>query len=125
MLLRRVTVENFRTFSKIEVDLDETTVLIGENNSGKSAFLEAIKFGLGRPLSRKVNPFEDYDYHLEKKGSKPGDSGEIKITLKFIESRENEWSDDLVRALADGVVFDGVLRKITLRVRSGKDAGSS
>jgi putative ATP-dependent endonuclease of OLD family len=124
MLLKKVTIENFRAFTKIELDLDVTTVLIAENNSGKSAFLDAIKFAL-RPLPRWANPFEDYDYHLEKKESKPGDSGDIKITLEFSESSENEWSDALVQAFADAVVFDGVLRKITLRVRSGRDPGTN
>jgi putative ATP-dependent endonuclease of OLD family len=45
-----VRVRNFRSLRQVDVELDNLTVLIGENNSGKTSFLEAlhIAIGLGR-----------------------------------------------------------------------------
>ena len=42
MHLARIHIENFRAIRKASLDLDETTVLIGENNSGRSSILEAL-----------------------------------------------------------------------------------
>src|SRR5262249_34232284 len=62
MLLRQVTVENFRGIKKVTVDLDETTVLIGENNSGKTSFIDALRLSTDKGLARRGNPFDDYDH---------------------------------------------------------------
>jgi putative ATP-dependent endonuclease of OLD family len=45
-----VRIRNFRSLRQVDVELDNLTVLIGENNSGKTSFLEAlhIAIGLGR-----------------------------------------------------------------------------
>jgi predicted ATPase len=43
-LLRRVAIENFKSISKCRVDLAPLTVLVGRNGSGKSNFLDALKF---------------------------------------------------------------------------------
>ena len=45
-----VRVRNFRSLMQVDVKLDDLTVLIGENNSDKTSFLEAlhIAIGLGR-----------------------------------------------------------------------------
>ncbi len=41
MILRTFRIENFRGITKLELELDRTTVLIGENNTGKTSVLEA------------------------------------------------------------------------------------
>jgi len=126
MLLRKIVIGNFRGFTKLEVELDRTTVLIGENNTGKTALLDALRFCLERPLSRKGLSFDDYDYHLSFKDAQPGDAGSLVITLDFAEETPEEWSEELVQALADiVVVHDGDFRHITIRVTShfDKNAG--
>jgi len=40
-------IHNFRSLKEVEVTLDSTTVLIGENNSGKTNFLEALHSAIG------------------------------------------------------------------------------
>lgn len=42
-MLERVQIENFRCFKKVDVRLKPLTVLIGPNDSGKSAFLGALR----------------------------------------------------------------------------------
>ena len=58
MRLTTVEIRNFRCLRDVAVDLDETTVLIGENNSGKTAFLEAIRICLERLRGRGRSPFD-------------------------------------------------------------------
>ena len=74
MRLTTVRIRNFRCIKDLSVDLDETTVLIGENNSGKTAFLEAIRICLERLRGRERGPFSEYDYHLPDEESAPADS---------------------------------------------------
>ena len=46
MKLRKVTIKNFRCLVDVTVPIDDTTILIGENNSGKTALLEALRIAL-------------------------------------------------------------------------------
>lgn len=47
-MLEWVKVENFRCLQRVKVDLRPLTVLIGPNDSGKSAFLAALEWLIGR-----------------------------------------------------------------------------
>jgi putative ATP-dependent endonuclease of OLD family len=50
--LSRVVIKNFRSLQTVDVALtDATTVVIGENNTGKSCFLHAIRLCLDVGLS--------------------------------------------------------------------------
>ena len=41
-----MTIENYRNLQSIDVDLQRETVVVGENNGGKSNFLRAITLPL-------------------------------------------------------------------------------
>lgn len=43
-MLERITINGFRALSKVDVPLKPLTVLIGQNDSGKSSFLEGIRW---------------------------------------------------------------------------------
>ena len=77
MFLKSVIIENFRCLKKVELQLNKTTVFIGENNSGKTACLEAIKTILGRMSTTAA--FEEYDYYAEGNDSAPQSSEGISI----------------------------------------------
>lgn len=49
MKLRKLKIENFRGIKDLELDLGDTTVLIGENNSGKTAVLEVLRLCISVP----------------------------------------------------------------------------
>ena len=122
MKLTTVEIRNFRCIKNLTVDLDETTVLIGENNSGKTAFLEAIRICLERLRGRGRGPFNEYDYHLFDEGSAPADSEPIHIQLSFVETDSEPWTDEVVQALEGIVAFDDEdHRRVTLRVTSSFD----
>ena len=66
MKLVDVKIENFRGIRSLHLPLDQLTVLIGENNTGKSTVLEAIKLVLTRSFGfRRGGQFSEYDFHLE------------------------------------------------------------
>lgn len=46
-MISHLQIENFRCLKSVDVPLRRLTVLIGENDSGKSAFLDAIRFLVG------------------------------------------------------------------------------
>ena len=121
MNLSRVEVKNYRALVDVAVDLDETTVLIGENNSGKTSFLEAVRLCLTQAPSRRAEPFDDYDHHLPSDAAQLGDSGDTSIVLHFSERTPGEWDVEVQQTLAEAVVVDGDLRRVVLRLRSSKD----
>lgn len=48
MRLSRLELRNFRCFESLDLDLEQTTVVVGANDTGKSTVLEAIAWLLGR-----------------------------------------------------------------------------
>ncbi len=119
MKLTSVEIRNFRCIKELSLDLDETTVLIGENNSGKTAFLEAIRICLERLRGRGRGPFNEYDYHLSDEDSSPAASDPIQITLSFVETDAEPWPDEVVQTLEGLLAFDEEdRRRVTLRVTS-------
>lgn len=123
MKLVRLDIQNFRGIKSLSVPLDDTTVLIGENNSGKSSILDALRACLSRSLTRKTGGFSEYDYHLATVDSQPADADPITITLYFKERKVDEWSDAVLQALDRAVQIDSTdsLYTLTLRVTSQFD----
>jgi predicted ATP-dependent endonuclease of OLD family len=44
MKLTKLTIKNFRGFEEETIDFDDITVFVGENNTGKTTILDAIRF---------------------------------------------------------------------------------
>ena len=51
IIISKIRIKNFRSFENIEVELSQTNILIGANNSGKTNFLRAINIALGQVRS--------------------------------------------------------------------------
>lgn len=64
IILKSVRVKNFRSLENVEVELNETNILIGQNNVGKSNFLKAIDIGFNG--SRKLTEEDIYVVNGEK-----------------------------------------------------------
>lgn len=121
MFLSKVSIKNFRCFHEVEVCLDQTTVLIGENNSGKTSFLDAIRLCLSRAGTRRGSGIEDYDYHLSTSKAQPEQVDNLSIILDF-DLAEDE-SEDLIRTLGEVIIFDeSGVRHVILRISSGFDS---
>ena len=85
MQLRRLQIENFRGINSLDLRLKNTTVLIGENNTGKTAVLDALRFALREVRTRRGCAFEEYDFHLPTENAEPSTAPPIAIKLTFQE----------------------------------------
>jgi len=123
MKLREIIVRNFRCLVDVVIPISDTTVLVGENNSGKTALLEALRIALPRSAAGRGTPFNEYDYHMVKASDSPQTSEGIVIELLFREDSPDEWPDSLIQALHDIIRTDPVtdLDSIGLRLSSKYD----
>ena len=123
MKLREIRVQNFRCLADVTMPIGDTTVLVGANNSGKTALLDALRIALTGNRANRGTPFDEYDYHMSQVGDSPQTSQGIVIELWFREDAPDEWPDSLVQALNDIIQTDPVqdLDAIGLRVSSKHD----
>ncbi|HYD87694.1 MAG TPA: AAA family ATPase [Vitreimonas sp.] len=88
MQLGRLTVSNYRAIQNAAVDFDDVTILIGENNAGKSAFLAALDLFFAS--SPRVLPTDYYG----------GDTSiPIAVTIEFVgltPAERDQFSNNLV-----------------------------
>nr|VFK11691.1 MAG: putative ATP-dependent endonuclease of the OLD family [Candidatus Kentron sp. LPFa] len=82
--LMEARIRNFRSLRKVDIPFDDLTVLIGENNSGKTSVLEALFAAIG--AGRRV--IEPEDLFLDVDESKPPKDREIIIDLLFRPANE-------------------------------------
>ena len=123
MFLKKIQIRNFRGIRDLTLILDDFCVLIGENNSGKSSVLDALRLSLTRPLTGKGAVFEEYDYHLEDASADPTKSQPIEITLTFEEREKDEWPDEVSQLLSEAEqISDDELRSVTLQIKSYFDS---
>lgn len=107
MKLKEITVKNFRGICLLELPLDRLTVLIGENNTGKSTVLEAIRLVLTRGFGvRRNGRFSEYDFHLKDAAATPESAEPISVALHFSEEKENEWPDAVVQQMSEVIQPD-------------------
>jgi putative ATP-dependent endonuclease of OLD family len=85
VFLRELQVENFRAIRRACVELDASTALVGENDSGTTSLLRALELGLGRATVE----LEGADFHRDSAGAP---AGPLRIRLVFVERRPGEWS---------------------------------
>ena len=92
MQIGHVEIKGFRALKSVSMDFDSVTCLLGENNSGKSAFLKAIDlFFAGAPKVTERD-FNGGDYRED-----------IEITINFVNLTPYE------RELFQSNVIDGAL----------------
>jgi putative ATP-dependent endonuclease of OLD family len=85
MILKQLTVKNFRNFENVDLELTNRNIIFGLNDIGKSNYLSSIRFLLDRNFRR--NGFMDSDFYNK------DINREIEITLK-IEIADDEENDD-------------------------------
>jgi len=127
MQLREVKVKNYRCLANISIPINDTTALVGENNSGKTALLDALRAALPRTAAGRGTPFEEYDYHMVKSNDSPQSSDGIVIELWFREDKTDEWPTSLSQALDSIIQTDPIedIDSIGLRLSSKFDQMSN
>jgi len=137
MRIASIKIRDFRALKDIEIPLARSTVLIGENNSGKSSLLDCISLALGRRWGGRGTGFSNYDLtipdepspddatkaaHAEPPEASESDTKEeqpeASIELLFTEQNANEWPDEITSGLFGIIQTDPIdgLNSITLRV---------
>ncbi len=98
MFLSRLKVENFRGVREGRLSFDDTTVLIGENDCGKSSLLDALAKALE---TSDAGPPQFEAQHFHRAGGDNGDepAGKIRLELTFQERRAGEWDIAELEAL--------------------------
>jgi len=65
MYISKLIIKNYRTFNNFEINLKPLTLIIGENNIGKSNLLDSIGLIFGQDVSynkRRVLEVADFNY---------------------------------------------------------------
>jgi putative ATP-dependent endonuclease of OLD family len=107
MKLAEIIIENFRGIRSLHLPLDNLTVLIGENNVGKSSVLEALRLILARGFStRRDGKFTEYDFHLQDTTATPQTAEPISILLHFAEKKSDEWPEAIIQQMSEVMQFD-------------------
>lgn len=125
MKIKSIRIANFRSLEDVYLEFEaDTTVLIGENNTGKTSFLDALKILLQKTPS-KGNPFHEYDFNMSKSGDSPEKSNGIVLEVWFCEGKTDEWPLPLAQSLDDIIQTDvnNDIDMIGLRLTSKFDAG--
>ena len=126
MKLRTLQIKNFRGIRDLTLPLDDVTVLIGENNTGKTSILDALQICLSRAITRRAGTFGDYDYHLNSADCQPTDADSIEITLYFQEDSPDEWPEAVPQLVPDAIgVGADDKQRVILRVASVYDKALS
>ena len=82
MHISHVEIRNFRSLESVSVPLNTFSVLLGENDVGKTSFLYALdKYFIGKKLS------DDIDWFMRKR------ENDIRIVLTFQDAHGDELSD--------------------------------
>ena len=99
--VKRVRIRNFRSIRDAEIELGDSTVLIGPNNAGKTAILEAIRIVLTRRWGQRGTGFTEYDVHLHAGRIDPKVGEPVIIEIELQEAQAGDWPEAIQETLAD------------------------
>jgi putative ATP-dependent endonuclease of the OLD family len=119
MYLCRLEIENFRGIRSARLEFGETTIVIGENDSGKTSILEAICLILSPSPENNLPVFRQHDFFMVNGPGGYRPVGPIKISLTFRERKPDEWS--FIRNSDPGITLPdkvNVLQEMTIEVGS-------
>jgi putative ATP-dependent endonuclease of the OLD family len=117
MKISHVRIENFRCIRELNVVLEDTTVFIGANNSGKTSILQAVRIALSRLWGRRGTGFTEHDVHCPGETHDPKTALPVRVLVRLEERESETWDPDMVSALDELVVLNDLGRNlISLRV---------
>ncbi|QWH15292.1 DUF2813 domain-containing protein (plasmid) [Bacillus mycoides] len=115
MIFKHLSIENFRNFEHVNLDLTNRNIVFGLNDIGKSNFLSAIRFLLDRNFRR--NGFMDSDFYNK------DINREIVITLKVEIADEENDDNKKIYTMMSGAIPSGA-EEIYIQLKSVYDGES-
>lgn len=111
MRISRIQIENFRNFKFLDVNLGQNIILVGENKSGKSNFVDALRLVLDPSLSDNDRRLEASDF-WDGDGEAPFDGRDIRISIQFTNFADSENLDQLPLSWLSDCLIEIVPQKI-------------
>src|SRR5437899_506723 len=87
MYLRSIRIANYRAIREASLTLDETTILIGENDCGRSSLIEALMLLLGPSDAAFETRLRPFHFHRRSDGT----TGPLRVNLHIQEESPGEW----------------------------------
>ncbi|MBK1827783.1 ATP-dependent nuclease [Haloferula rosea] len=117
MQLHELEVENYRAVRRARLSFGHTTVLIGENDSGKSSLLEALVRVLDGGAAEEPPNFESFQFHRDP--VKHEIVGPIRIRIVFREREAGEWAGEVYAPIHDLLLRAGEdCREVAFELRA-------
>ncbi len=116
MRIARINIENFRGISNGELLFNGHTVLVGDNNTGKSTVLEGIDLVLGPERLARRPAIDEHDFYAGRYIDAEGNPVPIKIEVVVIDLTDEqaryfrdhlEWWNEGTKSLLDGPPPEG------------------
>lgn len=107
MYIKNVRIKNFRNFKDLTIPLNKFTILIGENDIGKSNFIKATKLVLNNntlEYSSKVLGITDFNSEKMEEFKTIVKNKREQIE-KAIENKENEYINEIIPIIEIEVTF--------------------
>ena len=96
MRISHLEIENFRGIKTARILLSKHSVLIGDNNTGKTTILEAIDLVLGPDRLNRTPPIDEHDFY----------QGKYIVNTPAEEVANNDEADSTEDAVANDVETD-------------------
>jgi putative ATP-dependent endonuclease of OLD family len=116
MRIDRLRITNFRNLAEVDLSLPSNAVIVGENRSGKSNLIHALRLVLDPSMSRTDRQLTEDDFWdgLSNDGSDPiADGQSITISIEISDFEDNAV---IVTALSDALIGTNPLRaRLTYR----------
>jgi putative ATP-dependent endonuclease of OLD family len=100
MIIEKITVVGFRNFTNVTVRFNESTLIIGANDVGKTNLIYALRILLDKSLSERDIEPKTTDFHIAQDGSQ---AKQYSITVSF----KNIFEDAALSILKGNVSDDG------------------
>lgn len=116
MRIARLQIENFRGIKRGDIFLPKYTVLVGDNNCGKSTVLEAIDLCLGPERLSRHPVIDEHDFYAGRYIDAEKNAVEIKIEVVVVDLSDEqtryfkdhlEWWNEAARTILDGPPAEG------------------
>lgn len=104
MYLERLTIKNYRCIKELSLNFNKgLNVLIGENNAGKTAIVDALRICLGYGNQKRDLYVSINDFHIDKTViSEELADVEFHLYFKIEAEQEAAWFNDMLNVNEDG-----------------------